>query len=193
MITVVCGFGRCGSSMLMQMLHHGGMRCAGKWPSFEIKETVENSTGDWIHQYEGAAVKFLEPAFRPPKPGLDYRIIWLDRDMKQQAKSWIKLSNSWMGGTCGRTEVRRALAFMRKHRPRMIACINRLGPTPPLMLEYEAVLANRQMHAQMVAEFVGQPLNVQRMAAGVLKRSGKCANGMLEEKLKHMRLGDGQP
>jgi hypothetical protein len=31
-ITIVAGLGRCGTSMLMQMLHRGGFSCVVPWP-----------------------------------------------------------------------------------------------------------------------------------------------------------------
>ena len=39
-ILLICGHGRCGSSLVMQMLAAGGVKCAGKYPDFEPDEVI---------------------------------------------------------------------------------------------------------------------------------------------------------
>ena len=86
-ITVVAGFGRCGSSLVMQMLAAGGMRTPySSFPSYEIPHGIKVLMGELY----GGAVKILDPHVHQPPKGHVYRFIWLDRDPVQQAKSMAK-------------------------------------------------------------------------------------------------------
>jgi len=95
MIRLVCGSGRCGSSLVMQMLYAGGVQVVGTndLVYFEAPESVWHQfSTDWLLKQTGV-VKLLHPIptafnFPPDK----YRSIWLTRDFKEQAKSLVKLS-----------------------------------------------------------------------------------------------------
>lgn len=93
MIRLVCGSGRCGSSLAMQMLQAGGVEVVGHGPYFEPKETVWHQFDvDWLIKQAGV-VKLLHPipAIYKFPPG-EYRSIWLTRCIKDQAKSILKFT-----------------------------------------------------------------------------------------------------
>ena len=59
--TIVTGFGRCGSTMLMRMLDAGGMPVvADSRASFESELFRVPKPTDW-QQYRGRAIKVLDP------------------------------------------------------------------------------------------------------------------------------------
>ena len=63
---IVSGLGRCGSSLVMQMLHAGGVECLGAPPAFEPPESSPMYlTRDWMRGPPGAEVgDDLRAAFR---------------------------------------------------------------------------------------------------------------------------------
>ncbi|HWH75147.1 MAG TPA: hypothetical protein VNV16_12895, partial [Methylibium sp.] len=105
--TIVSGLGRCGTSMLMQMLHRGGMPCLGPWPSFEVDEARATLAPKFVAEHAGKAIKVLDPQ-RIGLPA-DVRVVWLDRDHRQQAKSHAKFLEILTGNVNDRAG-RRALA-----------------------------------------------------------------------------------
>lgn len=89
---IVSGHGRCGSSLVLQMLKAGGINVTGEYPAFE----------DEVHTLDNAilpvntAVKILDPHTIKIKSG-NYKWIWLNRDHTQQAKSMVKFIRGMAG------------------------------------------------------------------------------------------------
>lgn len=98
---IVAGFGRCGSSLVMQMLHAAGFPVTGEYPSFERDEY---NTGG-LSPPAGAS-KILNLECNPPPAGA-YRWVWLDRSPAQQAKSQAKFLLELSGIRMSRRDVRR--------------------------------------------------------------------------------------
>ena len=50
----VCGHGRCGSSMVMQMLDAGGFPCFGEYPAYEPEEVgMKHGTASTKNESQG--------------------------------------------------------------------------------------------------------------------------------------------
>lgn len=179
---VVAGFGRCGSSLVMQMLHAGGVPCAGRYPAFECPETSVEVTPEFIAVNAGRAVKILDPQ-RVGIPG-NVRIIWLDRDTREQAKSHAKFARLMFGAHYDREQRRRlegALALDRRD------VMRRFGPPlwagapqrPPMMASsFESILQWPRGEAMRIFSFIGMPLDIERAASIVRERSPRCAEGL---------------
>lgn len=90
MTILVSGFGRCGSSLVMQMLQAAGLKYAGDYPAFEhdaATSSDDHYRREAFSQFD--AIKILDPhRFRPVRG--THQAIWLDRDPEQQALSQIK-------------------------------------------------------------------------------------------------------
>ena len=169
---VVSGFGRCGSSLVMQMLHAGGVPCLGQYPAFEGRAAVA----------PGQAVKILDPHREAPAP---YpipplaRVIWLDRDAREQAASHAKFVALTMGLHYDREHRRRLVAMLRADRPHALRAI---GKRPLLLLSFEGLLASPGTQAARLAAFVGSPLfDVAAAVRQVQRRSPRCAEGLAME------------
>jgi hypothetical protein len=94
-VIAVSGFGRCGSSLVMQMLAAAGVPTTGLPPSYEPDElrTLDRAAlRRWLGERRGHAVKFLDPHRFTPPTNIAYRTIWLRRDRWQQARSHIKFA-----------------------------------------------------------------------------------------------------
>lgn len=170
---VVAGLGRCGSSMLMQMLHSGGVPCVGEWPAFEDSRVRSNVEPSFIAACEGRAVKVLDPQ-RVGLPG-DVRVIWLDRDHRQQAKSHAKFLAAMTGHQYDRAG-RRTLAasFVRDTHAAMVT----IGSRPLIRLRFEDVLRDPLLTACTVAEFIGVDMSVTEASRAVHRRAPACAPGL---------------
>ncbi|SFP62484.1 hypothetical protein [Sphingomonas rubra] len=114
---IVTGLGRCGTSLIMQMLAVGGLPMVGIYPDFE-SEAAEHERGAapslWLSRTAGRAVKVLDPHLVPPPAGGAYRAIWLTRDLDQQAASQIKL----IGAAPSRSMRRGTAQSLRRDEPR---------------------------------------------------------------------------
>lgn len=89
----VCGFGRCGTTMTMQMLVAGGLP-----PGNATEPPYEGDPKALIgRNLAGRCVKLLDPcgtAAAVAGPTAGWRFIWLDRDPLEQAHSYLKLLKS---------------------------------------------------------------------------------------------------
>lgn len=174
MLTVVAGLGRCGTSMVMQMLAAGGVRCVGQHPAYEVDEAAHAPLDyDWLRQCDGMAVKILDPhrrwtCYQPAQ------IIWLDRDAKQQARSQRKFLQAVTGLT---PKVGALSAALRSDRKK---CMRVIAPHHRLMISFEDVL--RDPHGAAVRLTTVFPrLDVATAASVVRARSTTCAPDMSVE------------
>ncbi len=93
-IIIVAGLGRCGTTLMCRLLHNAGLETYSKnlvsYESDDTQELYEKDNHFMMDRVTGKVIKlidlhrlFLPPAYR-------YRVIWMQRDHKQQAKSHIK-------------------------------------------------------------------------------------------------------
>ncbi len=172
-VILICGFGRCGSSLIMQMLKAAGIDVDGTPPYYETEKAYD---GQWVSEQRGRAVKILEPHRHDRNfPDGDYRCIWLDRDHKQQALSHVKFHTEKKGLIIENT--RHARAEMRKFvdhdRPIGTKMCERLGPT--LYLRFEDILEHPNNAAVRICGHCDIPMNKMFIMAGeVYPREPEC-------------------
>ena len=178
----VCGFGRCGSTMLMAMLDAGG-----------IPPVVGSSDRGYEHpdvptladldpaDLDRRAVKLLDAVlYREPLsrvlPTADWRFVWLDRKPGEQARSHLK----FVQGVLGLPPRRGAVTALRdsydRDRPRALARLRDLGPV--LELRYEHVLRDPLAAAHVLRDFLwpvheGQ-FKIWPASQAVHRRDGRC-------------------
>ena len=185
-ITIVSGLGRCGTSMLMQMLHRGGFPCVGPWPSFEVPQARTPLAPDFAEACRGKALKVLDPQ----RVGLprDVRVIWLDRDHRQQAKSHAKFLAIMAGFAYDRAGRRQLAASLVRDTH---AAMTAIGSRPLLRLRFEAVLADPMNTAILLGEFVRcDAFDAVAAARAVHSRSAACLPG-LDMEMNLMGVGNG--
>lgn len=175
-VTLVCGFGRCGSSLVMQMLDAGGVPTLGEYPAFEDDRTGLDRDPQWIASQNGKAMKLLDPQlpFGRPIPG-NYKIIWLYRNHRQQSLSQAKLVRLLMGLPMGRKETRALASSYRIDTPIALKILEGLGPV--LRLRFEDILCDSRSAAQKIHDHLGMG-DVVAMSSQVQIRPSKCADGM---------------
>jgi hypothetical protein len=182
-LVIVAGFGRCGSSLMMQMLEAGGFPCVGRYPAFEDPESmVLNLRADWFQQHQGKAVKILDPHLAGDDlfPHIPRRVIWLDRDPKQQAKSFVKFGRMVGGLPFNRSDVGGIARNLQRDRPRAhralrICQCNSIAATFEEMIKSPLIVATGIQLALGLAPF--DPIAATR---AVQPRSPNCLPYLLE-------------
>lgn len=187
-ITLVCGFGRCGSSLVMQMLVAGGIRSfGGEYPTYEAPEV--NSlpySYQWLKQAQGMAVKVLDPHMRltwaAPTWYLPFRSIWIDREPKEQAKSMAKFLAAMAPHlpAMGRGQRKALEHSFRRDRKKSVDLLCALGPV--LVTSFECLLGNPRQASEEVALFCGC-LDAEAMRQVVRPRGPACLPYMMELEL----------
>lgn len=93
-ITIVSGVPRSGTSLMMRMLEAGGIPALtdnirqpdahnphGYYEYEPVKRLATDST--WMESARGKAVKIIFALLRHLPPGLEYRVIFMDRDLTE--------------------------------------------------------------------------------------------------------------
>ena len=184
-VFLVCGLGRCGSSLAMQMLHAGGYRTSGDHPAYEddIALLPNRGTSSLWQRHIGGAVKLLDPHVNKLPSDVPFRAIWLDREHGEQAKSQIKFAAWSMGLTIDRSARRKLQASYRRETPAALAALRRAGAGPVGFLTFEKMLARPHDSAMIIRDAVGGDLDIEAMVKVVVARAPECFPGMLEERL----------
>lgn len=173
---IVCGHGRCGSSLVMQMLNKGGIETTGEYPAFEDERY--QGTGEALPI--GRAVKIIDPhEFMPPRG--NYRWIWLDRDHKQQAKSMVKFVKATTGFYLNSDSWKAIAASYSADTKKCMQIIKNLGGNL-LRLSFEDILENPIREARKIEEFI-EGFDAVKASQVVIKRNSRNFDGMLELQL----------
>lgn len=163
----VCGFGRCGSTMTMAMLHAGGV------PPIDGVNPISYEGDPSDQPQPGRAIKLLDGAlYDLPESPYGWRFIWMDRDPQQQARSAVKFL-AWLG-IRGVNRRKLASSYI-ADRPHALAALNRAGPV--LELSYEWVLANPRGAAGHIARHLWPDVkgfDVRAAALAVHHRDARC-------------------
>ena len=186
----VCGFGRCGSTMAMQMLAAGGLR-----PGNADEPPYE---GDRVamagEDFTGTCVKLLDKPITAAVlagPTRAWRFIWLDRNRYEQALSYLKFLKHLapLTGITGDNFTPEQVAnTFRRDRPGHIAQLHAAGRV--LVLNYDSVLADPAAAADRVRQKILPGLDVTAAAAQVHQRDGLCRPDLaVELAFNHHPLG----
>lgn len=187
MIYVVTGFGRCGSSLTMQMLQAGGFPVTGSFPAYEDHDAAwhVDEPDNFALACDGRAVKRLDPQRWPLPPGPRYKVIWLDRDPVEQAKSALKMIDAVYPGVAKDKRARRLMAksYVRD-RPLCLDLLEKVG-ADVMRLRFEDLVEDTAASAVRIAIHFGADLNIAAMFQAVRDREtgGKCLPYLLETRL----------
>lgn len=173
-ITAVAGCPRSGTSMMMTMLAAGGIEpycdAAAYGASYEAHE-VNGLPGDhaWLERCAGKAVKLLDPHHYTPPPTYRYRVIFMTRDVHEQAKSLQRFVLAMAGIRLGVAALPKLRASLRQDTAAALEVMRRLDPGL-LVLRFEDVLADPAGVAKSVAWHAGGNLDTGAMARVVRER-----------------------
>jgi hypothetical protein len=207
-VVIVCGLGRCGSTMAMRMLHRGGLDVITDEAvpiAYETKITLElPGNWEWLLDCGGRAVKVLDPHRHQLPPWLPYRFVWMRRDFRQQARSSKRFGKLMNEAQAAEAHLRGQPAPTPIAIPRLSALIERLKHESRAALEllamypygqltvidFEDVLREPARAAVVLARAVGRDdLDLEAMVAQVIERSATARRLPLE--LEMIREGGG--
>lgn len=183
---LVCGLGRCGSSLTMQMLHAGGFPVFGDWPAFEPETVGLNRQMDvLLPALAGRAAKILDPRRSKWPEGFKARVIWLDRDSREQARSQTKMMAMLGGVRLSGQDWRKVREQLLIDRELSFPIFNGL---PLLRVRFEDTLKHPAKVADNISAFLQTELDRQKMIDCVIKRPSRCARGFEVEQSLISRL-----
>lgn len=176
-VFVVSGLPRSGTSMMMQMLHAGGVDILtdeirnadqnnpkGYFEYEPVKKLAESS--EWLKEQSGKTIKIISHLLPHLQPGLKYKILFMEREMEEVLKSQQimiakenkKIQNAY------------PLALANTFEKQLQQIKNWLERQPNievLFLNYAAVIENPQEYASKIKEFTGLALDVSNMITAV--------------------------
>ena len=171
-ITVVSGLPRSGTSMMMQMLHAGGHPCLtdalreadadNPRGYFEYEKVKQLRTDrSWLPEAEGKAVKIIAQLLSALPSELDYRIIFMRRELGEVIASQNRMLDRQGRGGGDLSDERLCEIFDQQLHQIEELLANRNIPT--LYVAHKAVLEEPTTIAQEVKDFLGQDLNLSAM------------------------------
>jgi hypothetical protein len=191
--------GRCGTSLMMKMLYRAGIpvycdpdSLGTGYESENIQSLPKNTA--WWDEVEGKAIKLLDiHRWTPPAPQMPeekYVIIWMHRNLTEQAKSQIKLASFFLQQHCdwSRPNVRawkRKLETQTRVSEEIISRFSQSILAVPFeaLIEYpEATCLDVAFYLKetgVIPEGMVQE-SAKKMYSAVLKRSSKCLHELLE-------------
>ena len=167
---IVAGLGRCGTSLLCQMLDAAGVPTCGTYPDFEVAELNRGRlTAARIDEHAGQAFKVLDPHKVGIDPSGRFVSIFLTRDRAEQARSIVKFVG---GPRLNRGEVRRwsKNLLLDEHAAR-----RSLAGRPIFDPTFEALLDGQiDDLATWLVGWNFRPPDVEKMKRQVVPRSAAC-------------------
>ena len=176
-ITIVSGLPRSGTSMVMQMLASGGLV-----PYTDQKREADSDNprgylehematriaadNSWLPEVRGGVVKIIAQLLSNLPKGERYRVIFMDRDLREIVKSQRVMLDRLekKGGRLSDSRMMQALDAQVAMVERMLA---RRSDIDVMFVSYDDVVSNPSQEADRIANFIGTELNVDAMRGAV--------------------------
>ena len=176
-IVVVSGLPRSGTSMMMQMLHAGGLEIltdAVRTPDvsnpkgyfeFEaVKDLDKGAPPAWLVGARGKAVKIVSSLVRWLPETYDYQVIFMDRDLDEVIRSQNTML-AHRGAPQDEGQNDRIRQLYRTHVEDTLRLLRARRCVSTLVVDYREALDRPVDTARRVDRFLGGRLAVDRMAA----------------------------
>jgi hypothetical protein len=176
-IVVVSGLPRSGTSMAMKMLEAGGLRVItdglraadednprGYYEDERVKDLHQVADKGWLRSARGRAIKVISFLLKSLPSDNNYKVLFVHRDLREIVASQNKMLAR--RGEANDTPDDRAVALL-EEQLRDARFFWRRPHFEVLELNYQETLASPRPQALRIAQFLGEPLDVDRMAAVV--------------------------
>ena len=177
-ISIVSGYPRSGTSLMMQMLAAGGMPVLVdefKKPDehnprgyFEYAPALnlggKDTTTDWVADAQGKAVKVIAYQLQHLPTTFEYRVIFMKRKIAEVLASWCKMGLTRPDVKLNERE--QILAFKTEYAI-YEARLMRQKNARVLFVQYNDLLANPREQIARVRDFVGVPLDADAMLGAI--------------------------
>ena len=174
MTIIIAGLGRCGTTMLMNMMDAAGVPTVGQAPDWEDEDAqrkLERDPAEWRKLIDGKAVKVID-AHRWTMPDLTgCKFIWLMRDPREQAKSMLKM----IGQAQNRASIRAFEQSIRSDQPRAMAKLTRAGARLAGTMRFEGFINQPAWSSFALAHTLGMERETAfKMAYRIRQRQPEC-------------------
>jgi hypothetical protein len=176
-ITIVSGLPRSGTSMMMQVLEAGGMEILtdkirrsdeGNPKGYYELEAVKRLDKDQscLDNAEGKTVKVISELLKYLPPKFRYRVIFVRRNMEEILASQKQMLIRQGKPTDSVSDEKLSRLFER-HLERVLAWIEQQPNIDVLCVNYNEILKEPEKHLGNINEFLGNALNMKRLASVV--------------------------
>jgi hypothetical protein len=174
-IVIVSGLPRSGTSLMMQMLDHGGVpvvtdnvRTADTdnprgYYEFEQVKAIKRDTS-WLPATRGRAFKMVSQLLYHLPAGETYRVIFMERDLDEVLVSQEKMLTRLGRPPAPREEIRGAFAT---HLERLHEWLGGQANITILRVRYSDLVARPREEAERVRQFLGGKPDVEGMVKAV--------------------------
>ncbi|MGC8644371.1 MAG: sulfotransferase family protein [Isosphaeraceae bacterium] len=174
-VIIVSGLPRSGTSLMMQMLHGGGIEVVTDnirtadtdnprgYFEFERVKKIKEDKG-WLPDARGKAVKMISQLLFDLPDTERYRVVFMQRDLMETLISQEKMLERRNREAAPREDIERAFV---KHLDKLHAWLEAQPNFTVLYVKYADLVANPEQEARRINEFLGGQLDVRAMAAAV--------------------------
>ena len=174
-ITIVSGLPRSGTSLMMQMLHAGGMPVLtdhirapdisnprGYFELEAVKQTRLNAA--WLLEAPGRAVKMIYRLLYDLPDEYEYRVLFMRRDLRQ-----VVASQQAMLGKAGApdSDNQRLMMIFQKELDAVDGWLNGRKNFAVLNVPHEQIINHTQRQAEQINAFLNHSLDIAAMCAVV--------------------------
>lgn len=181
-VIIVSGLPRSGTSMMMQMLEAGGLVTVtdkireanqenpkGYYELEQVKELDKSDEKFWMKEHKGKVVKVISFLLRYLPMNLNYKVIFIQRDIEEVLKSQNKMLKN-----CGEKDELVGDEKMRKnykdHLWRVKYLLKHTANFDVLYINHNDILSSPIEQAKRINEFFNNHLNADSMA-GIVDRA----------------------
>lgn len=174
-IIVVSGLPRSGTSLMMQMLHNGGvevvtdhLRTADSdnprgYYEFEAVKEIESDCS-WLPSTRGKAVKLISMLLYHLPATERYRILFMERDLDEVLRSQETMLKRLNRQPAPRTDMLNAYQI---HLGSLREWISTRTDIAVLTVDYSRLIEQPDLEAKKICEFLGRDLNLDAMTSSI--------------------------
>lgn len=181
-VIVVSGLPRSGTSMAMQMLAAAGVRVItdgvrtagednpkGYFEDERVKDLHKDpEDGSWLRECRGKAVKIISFLLKDLPETNNYKVIFMRRELAEVLASQQKMLER--RGEPNETEDARMFELWEDHLWKVNYLLKHADQFELLDVVYKDVVANPREQARRITDFLGLPLDPEKMAGAVDKK-----------------------
>jgi hypothetical protein len=174
-VTLVSGLPRSGTSMMMKMLEAGGMpvlvdhvRTADEdnpegYYEFERVKKIETDSA-WLDEAHGRVVKMISALLRHLPPTHRYKVVFMRRTLAEVLASQRQMLIRRDKPTDATSDEKMA-EFFTAHLRRVETWLAEQPNVDVLYVSYNDMMQDPASHCARIVEFLGLPLDPERMAS----------------------------
>ncbi len=172
-VIVVSGLPRSGTSMMMKMLAEGGLpiltdsiRTADEdnpngYFELEVVKKLSEGQKDWLAGADGKIVKVISALLEHLPPEHHYQVLFMERQIAEILASQQKmLARRNESSNISDAEME---AQFREHLKAIKYWLARQPNMEVMYVDYNRMMADPDAYCQKIADFVGLPLDVEKM------------------------------